>query len=495
MCIGFISLGEVKYVQLRRASSSPEVRYPGGFKSTVRNDITHRLYKLVRAPALDSEIATCYEVKAVECAKEVKRLLYRKGIKARFFVEYPDVYAIKLNDGNLPEWFLRSFSEIKPRSVREVLGFDEGDLRYRFGGMVQGKFPYDVRRHKPYWCPALRRLSIEVYYERPEYWEALERLFNRHVDGVLQEFVELVPRSLKGIWDLDRGGVKLALLDGMTLESKLREIAEIKSRSYNGLSTLQLVNGDALLGVVGSREEEYYIANLLSGLLFRSGCIPYYVELPTTHAEYLKLPRALYVGVGLKKISEGYVRGLAVLMTGLGNVVGYVDKDFHIKGTSMEFLEEGELEEFIDSIKEALERYRNNAHTVPDLIVVARSRKFHDAEWETLRRNFARRWLRLSSSGLLLMSSYKYVGIGPSRAVEVGRTTVDGGLHGVWLVQLSKFKSAVKVSYFYTGNDATLPLAAYIYLRSLDFTSLTQGRTSLLPVKYARNYLRWKYSS
>jgi len=234
-------------------------------------------------------------VKAVECAKEVKRLLNRKGIKARIIVEYPDVYVIRLNDGNMPEWFLRSFSEIKPRSVREVLGFDEDDLRYRFGGMIQGKFPYDVRRRKPYWCPALRRLSIEVYYERPEYWEALERLVNRHVDGVLQWFVELVPKNLMDIWDLDRGGVKLALLDGKTLKSKLREIAEIKLRSYNGLSTLQLVNGDTLLGVVGGWEEKYYIANLLSGLLFRSGCIPYYVELPTTRSEY-QLPRALYDG-------------------------------------------------------------------------------------------------------------------------------------------------------------------------------------------------------
>jgi hypothetical protein len=249
----------------------------------------------VRAQTLDSEIASCYEVKAVECTSEVERLLSRNGIEANFFSEYPDVYVIGLNDGNLPEWFRKSFSEIKPRSVREVLGFDEGDLNYRFGGMVQGKSPYDVRRRKPCWCPALRRLSIEVYYERPEYWEALERLFNRHVDGVLQEFVELVPKNLKDIWDLDRGGVKLALLDGKTLKSKLREIAEIKSRSYNGLSTLQLVNGDRLLGVVGSREEEYYIANLLSGLLFRSGCIPYYVELPTTRSEY-QLPRALYVG-------------------------------------------------------------------------------------------------------------------------------------------------------------------------------------------------------
>jgi len=482
-------------VQMRRASSPPEVRYPGGFKSTARNNVTYRLYKLVRAPTLESEIASCYEVKAVECASEVKRLLSRNGIEANFFSEYPDVYVIGLNDGNLPEWFLRSFSEIEPRSVREVLGFDEGDLRYRFGGMVQGKSPYDVRRRKPYWCPALRRLSIEVYYERPEYWEALESLFYKHVDGVLQEVVELVPRSLKGIWDLDRGGVKLALLDGKTLKSKLREIAEIKSRSYDGLSTLQLVNGDTLLGAARGRSGVYYVANLLSALLFKSGCIPYYVELPTTHAEYLKLPRALYVGVGLKKISEGYVRGLAVLMTGLGNVVGYVDKDFHIRGTSMEFLEEGELEEFVGGIKEALERYRNNAHAEPDLIVVVRSRKFHDAEWETLRRNFARRWLRLSSRGLLLMSSYNYVEIGPSRAVEVGRTRVDGGLHGVWLVQLSNFNSAVKVSYFYTGNDATLPLAAYIYLRSLDFTSLTQNRTSLPPVKYARNYLKWMYLS
>ncbi len=248
-------------------------------------------------------------------------------------------------------------------------------------------------------------------------------------------------------------------------------------------------------GVVGSRGEEYYIANLLSGLLFKSGCIPYYVELPTTRSEYLKLPRALYVGVGLKKVGEEYAKGLAVLMTGRGDVVGYVDKDFHIKGTSMEFLEEGELEEFVDGIKEALERYRNNARVDPDLVVVGRSRRFHDVEWRTLRRNFVRHWLRLSSRGLLLMSSYKYVRIGPGRAVEVGRTMVDGGLHGVWLVNLSKFKSAVKVSYFYTGNDATLPLAAYIYLRSLDFTSLTQGRTSLPPVKYARNYLRWKYPS
>ena len=482
-------------MQMRRASSPPEVRYPGGFKSTARNNVTYRLYKLVRAPTLESEIASCYEVKAVECASEVKRLLSRNGIEANFFSEYPDVYVIGLNDGNLPEWFLRSFSEIEPRSVREVLGFDEGDLRYRFGGMVQGKSPYDVRRRKPYWCPALRRLSIEVYYERPEYWEALESLFYKHVDGVLQEVVELVPRSLKGIWDLDRGGVKLALLDGKTLKSKLREIAEIKSRSYDGLSTLQLVNGDTLLGAARGRSGVYYVANLLSALLFKSGCIPYYVELPTTHAEYLKLPRALYVGVGLKKISEGYVRGLAVLMTGLGNVVGYVDKDFHIRGTSMEFLEEGELEEFVGGIKEALERYRNNAHAEPDLIVVVRSRKFHDAEWETLRRNFAMHWLRLSSRSLLLMSSYNYVEIGPSRAVEVGRTRVDGGLHGVWLVQLSNFNSAVKVSYFYTGNDATLPLAAYIYLRSLDFTSLTQNRTSLPPVKYARNYLKWMYLS
>jgi hypothetical protein len=444
--------------------------------------------------ALESEIASCYEVKAVECASEVKRLLSRNGIEANFFSEYPDVYVIGLNDGNLPEWFLRSFREIKPRSVREVLGFDESDLRYRFGGMIQGKSPYDVRRRKPYWCRALRRLSIEVYYERPEYWQALERLFYKHVDGVVREFVELVPKKLKGIWDLDRGGVKLALLDGKTLKSKLREIAEIKSRSYDALSTLQLVNGDTLLGAARGRSGVYYVANLLSALLFKSGCIPYYVELPTTHAEYLKLRRALHVGVGLKKISEGYVRGLAVLMTGLGNVVGYVDKDFHIRGRSMEFKEE-ELEESVGSIKETLESYRNNARENPELVVAVRSKKFHDVEWRTLGRNFARHWLRLTSKGLLLMSSYKYVRIGPSRSVEVGRAMVDGGLHGVWLVQLSKFESAVKVSYFYTGNDATLPLAAYIYLRSLDFTSLTQGRTSLPPVKYARNYLRWKYPS
>jgi hypothetical protein len=248
MRIGFISLGDVKYVQLRRASGSPEVRYPGGFKSTARNNETYRLYKLMRAPTLDSEIASCYEVKAVECAKEVKRLLNRKGIEARFIVEYPDVYVIRLNDSNLPEWFLRSFSEIQTRSVREVLGFDEGDLRCRFGGMVQGESPYDVLRRKPYRCPALRRLSIEVYYERPKYWEALERLFYKHVDGVLQEFVELVPKKLKDIWDLDRGGVKLALLDGKTLERKVKgdcqdKIAELQWSLYASAGQWRYVAG------------------------------------------------------------------------------------------------------------------------------------------------------------------------------------------------------------------------------------------------------------
>jgi hypothetical protein len=73
--MALICAGGVKYVQLRRASGPPEVRYPGGFKSTARNNVTYRLYKLVRAPTLESEIAFCYEVKAVECAKEVKRLL------------------------------------------------------------------------------------------------------------------------------------------------------------------------------------------------------------------------------------------------------------------------------------------------------------------------------------------------------------------------------------------------------------------------------------
>jgi hypothetical protein len=474
--------------------SLPDKGLVGKFKNIEQNQVIHKIYRVTGTSILKSKASSICEPITVECSKKVLKWLRGQGIDARFVAEFPDRFVVRIGDGKLPEWFLKSFSEIEAKSIRVVLGFDEGDLLYYFGDASQSTSPYDVLRRKSYRCPALRRLSIKVYYERPEYWEMLESLFNRYVDRSLLEFVELDPKSLKDIWDLDRGGVKLALLDGKTLESKLREIAEIKSRSYNGLSTLQLVNGDKLLGVVGSRGEEYYIANLLSGLLFRSGCIPYYVELPTTRSEYLKLPRALYVGVGLKKVGEEYAKGIAVLMTGLGNVVGYVDKDFHIRGRSMEFKEE-ELEEFVGGIKEALEKYRNNARENPELVIAVRSRKFHDAEWRTLKRNFARRWLRLSSGGLLLMSSYKYVGIGPSRAVEVGRTMVDGGLHGVWLVQLSKFKSAVKVSYFYTGNDATLPLAAYIYLRSLDFTSLTQNRTSLPPVKYARNYLRWKYPS
>jgi len=82
---------------------SPRILHPGEFKSTAWNNITYRLYRLIRAPAIRSEIVPCYEVKTIECASEVKRLLSRKGIEASFFVEYPDVYVIRLNDGNLPE--------------------------------------------------------------------------------------------------------------------------------------------------------------------------------------------------------------------------------------------------------------------------------------------------------------------------------------------------------------------------------------------------------
>jgi hypothetical protein len=87
LAIALICAGGVKYVQLRRASGPPEVRYPCGFKGTARNNVTYRLYRLMSAQALESEIASCYEVKAVECASEVKRLLSRNGIEANFFSE------------------------------------------------------------------------------------------------------------------------------------------------------------------------------------------------------------------------------------------------------------------------------------------------------------------------------------------------------------------------------------------------------------------------
>jgi hypothetical protein len=60
------------------SAGSPEILHPGEFKSTAWNNITYRLYRLIRAPAIRSEIAPCYEVKTVECASEVKRLLSRR---------------------------------------------------------------------------------------------------------------------------------------------------------------------------------------------------------------------------------------------------------------------------------------------------------------------------------------------------------------------------------------------------------------------------------
>jgi hypothetical protein len=48
-------------------------------------------------------------------------------------------------------------------------------------------------------------------------------------------------KNLKDVSDLKRSCVRLTLLSGKTLRRGIKEIAEIKSQSYNGLSTLQLV--------------------------------------------------------------------------------------------------------------------------------------------------------------------------------------------------------------------------------------------------------------
>jgi hypothetical protein len=149
----------------------------GKFKNREQNQVIHKIYRVTETSILKSKAGPICEPITVECSKKVLKWLRDQGIDARFVAEFPDRFVVRIGDGKLPEWFLKSFSEIQTRSVREVLGFDEGDLRYRFGGMIQGRSPYDVLRRKPYRCPALRRLSIEVYYERLEYWEALERLF------------------------------------------------------------------------------------------------------------------------------------------------------------------------------------------------------------------------------------------------------------------------------------------------------------------------------
>ena len=44
----------------------------------------------------------------------------------------------------------------------------------------------------------------------------------------------------------------------------------------------------------------------------------------------------------------------------------------------MEFLEERELDEFVNGINAKLESYRNNVREDPELIVVVRSRRFHE---------------------------------------------------------------------------------------------------------------------
>jgi len=167
--------------------SLPGKGLAGKFKNIEQNQVIHKIYRVTETSSLKSKAGPICEPITVECSKKVLKWLRRQGIDARFVAEFPDRFVVRIGDGKLPEWFLKSFSEIEAKSIREVLGFDEGDLLYYFGDASQSTSPYDVLRRKPYRCPALRRLSIKVYYERPEYWEALERLFNRHVDGVLHE--------------------------------------------------------------------------------------------------------------------------------------------------------------------------------------------------------------------------------------------------------------------------------------------------------------------
>jgi len=463
-----------------------------GFRSTPPNEKDRQSYNIKPVISKVYEFTGQCNEKGEECAKRIKWALRKVGIEARHIRGFSRIFVA---EGEIPEPYAAGFKEIPSQPISEALGFDEHDITYLFGN-GRGITPYDILRLEPYKCHS-NVIDVVMYYENSEYRKKLKELLRPYLLNKKQLSIKY--QKLKWLDDLRHGqGVKVALLSENALNRMLETIAKIKVGSYKselGVSTLQIVNGDKLLKI-GVDGAEYFAANLLSAIYFKAGCVPFYVELPMRlnagDNDALRLHRALYIGVGIGRSESGYVKAAAVIMTGHGEILTYLHHDFRSNGKSMEF-DENELKKFIEIIEGEVENFARR-HGEPALLAVVRSRQFHESEWRSIKRPFSRFWLSLKSRGVpvLLMSWYDtkdYIGKG--NAVQIGPKEVKGGIHGVWLLQLSKFKHAVQLSYYSTIKNPVLPATAYIYLRELDFTSLTKNRTKPAPVKYVHKYLKW----
>jgi hypothetical protein len=452
-----------------------------------------RVYRISRPPdfikrLINEDVEEFCKEKPEECAKNVKKYFKDRGIDVYYISDFPDTFIVK---GELPQPYQNYFTEIKPQSIIDKLGFSEQNIRCIFQNGVKGP-PYRILQYPPNECEPYGVNEVIIYYDDLKYKHAWQKIMKPY----LSNFPINVHIEYKQLTNLDEllgeGGLKIALLSRERFRKEKEHIASIKVRSYSDkISRLQLVDGDKLLEKMKMKKEvEYYIANLLSAIYFKIGCTPFYVDLPSPKYSYLQ--RALYIGVAIakpRKADNNYLKGVAIIMTGKGKIIEYVNKDFILEGRSLEF-QKSELEKFVKVVKEHIDNYKERFGPDLPLVVVLRSRKFVNWEWKVLKHNFYKPWLALVSknTNLLVMSYYKTMhNIGRSHAIHVG----DRG-HGVWLVQLRKFKYAVHINYYTTADDPNLPVTTYLYLRALDFTSLNLNRTTLPPIKYAKRYLKWR---
>ncbi len=440
-----------------------------------------------------------------ECAKKVVSELRRSGGKAYYLKENPKII-LTTDSGNATY----NLQPLHAKSLDEVLGF-EFKPRFLFGNKIETETPYGILENPPYECQNEQDElpQLVILYEDKRAAVAVKNLLYE-----VKPFTELFRRpdmtrlsdvEKKGsLEDVIKGGtVTLLIASENYLKSHLDVITQLKLESFKlgrGRSSLQIINSTRFANLTYEQRRFYFPANLVAALYFKAGCIPYGVVVPNCALCY-ELQASLYVGVALARGPNGYYKGVAILMEGLGSVVNYVDTDEVLKGGSMEFGED-EAEKFSSKIVEMIMEYKEKFGETPENLYVVRSRAFASVEADEIRKKVERRiekklslierfiWKKLKRDTIVFMSPYKTkYNIGGNRAIHVKSLSDNSNL---WLIQPPSFNHAIRISYNSGNIDRRLPVLAYLYLRWLDFTSLImKGRSTIAPVTYAKRYLKW----
>lgn len=511
-----------------RARSLRSMEVNAVFRINPSQDSIHDLCILLTG-YIDEEV--CLK-NPVERAKALINYMSDSGIEASYSRADPNVFII--NTRELPEELRGVLEEAGSNPIKKVLGFSPGDITYEFYKGEETHTPYAILYKRPYKCEK-EILEVPLYYESPGYRFAFNTLlrYARCEEGICG-IVKWVPRPLQNLEQLIKDdSVKVAIIHQRERESdQYLDLARVKEQSYRdsgsgyAVSHLQLINGKKLICLLKGwkglepRKRQYYarvvLANILTSVYYKSGCVPFHVKLP--HATYNQLLRnSLIVGIGISRAEGQIYKGAAVVMTGYGEVIARVWKDFWItKGPSYEF-NKNEIEKFRSEIERYVKAYTKRLGESPQLLAILRSRMFLDIELEELlggsgdaadgeggdvdevEKRLAEElasgsWWENYFHNVLVMSVYK-TKYAFGRDVAVLASSNREKSSGVWYVQLKKQKYATQIVWKLTGGDEKLPLAAYLYIRALDFTSLHQFRMTLFPTRAAHRYLRWATAS